>query len=179
MRETKPKAGAMAGKVAKKKRVKLLRGDLFEFSAENGRLGYGVITIPGVAFHAAFMKTMHTARPAIDALLADDIALIGTTTDALFYHGHWAVIAHDFPLPKDIPFPNWKVGINGELRTTDFEGRRHWPMRPDELSLLDYKTSWSPGIFQKAIEALNGIGEWRESYEQLTPAYARLRVTRA
>lgn len=171
----------MAGKVVKKKkrRVKLLRGDLFEFSDEDGRLGYGIVTIPGGVLHAVFMKTMYAERPKMEAIIADDIALVGTTMDSLFYHGRWVVIAHDIPLPQDIPFPNWKVQINGELRTTDFEGQHHWPIRPDEVDLLDFKTSRAPIAFQKAIEALNGIGEWRDSYEELTPAYARRRVTRA
>jgi hypothetical protein len=166
------------GTVAKRKRVKLLRGDLFEFSADDGRLGYGIVIIPGGVLHAAFMKTMHSKRPSNNELVADEIALVGTTMDALFYHGRWVVIAHDFPIPPDIPLPNWKVQINGELRTTDFEGQRHWPIRPDEIDLLDFKTSRAPIAFQKALEALNGIGEWRESYEELTPAYASRRVTR-
>ncbi len=99
--------------------------------------------------------------------------------DGLFHYGLWVVIGHGFPLPQNIPFPNWKVEIEGELRTTDFEGRRHWPIRPDEVNLLDYKTSRAAIAFQKGIEALNGIGEWNESYERLTVEYARRRVTRS
>jgi hypothetical protein len=168
----------MVGTVAKKRRVKLLQGDLFEVSGEDGRLGYGIVTMPGGVLHAAFMKTMYAERPSIETILADEIALVGTTMDSLFFHGRWVVIAHDQPLPQDIPFPNWKVQINGELRTTDFEGLRHWPIRPDELGLLDFKTSRAPIAFQRAIEALNGIGKWRDSYDKLTLAYARRRVTR-
>jgi putative transposase len=41
------------------------------------------------------------------------------------------------------------------------------------------RTSRSTIAFQKAIEALNGIGEWRDSYEKLTTAYVRRGVTRA
>ena len=41
------------------------------------------------------------------------------------------------------------------------------------------RTSRAPIAFQKAIEALNDIGEWRDSYEKLTAAYVRRRVTRA
>lgn len=163
---------------AKPKRVKLLRGDLFEFSAPDGRLGYGVVVIPGGVLHAAFMKTLHYTRPSSEELVADGIALVGTTMDSLFYHGRWNVITRNFPIPPNIPFPNWKVQINGELRVTDFEGQLHWPIRPGEIDLLDYKTSRAPIAFQKALEALNGIGDWRESYEELTLQYAARRVTR-
>ena len=41
------------------------------------------------------------------------------------------------------------------------------------------RTSRAIIAFQKAIEALNGIGEWRDSYEKLTTAYVRRGVTRA
>lgn len=167
----------MSGNVGSK-RVKLRRGDLFELRAADGRLGYGVVLRPGGVLDAVFFRTLHASRPAADVIIEDEIALIGTTMDALFYHGRWTVIGHDFPIPDGLPFPNWKVNIDGKLHATDFEGKTHWPIRNDELDLLDFKTSRSPIGFQKALEALNGVGEWREDYEALTPAYARRRMTR-
>lgn len=164
---------------SKRKRVKLRQGDLFELSVSDGRLGYGLVIIPGGVLYAAFFKSLHGSRPDIASLLADEIALVGTTMDSLFYHGRWSVIARDQPIPAAIPFPNWKVKIGGELRTTDFEGRTHWSMRPDEIELLDYKFSRAPLGYQDALEALNGLGEWQDSYDKLTPAYAARRVTRA
>lgn len=163
----------------KRKRVKLRRGDLFEFPVADGRLGYGLVIIPGGVLYAVFFRRLHKSRPEFASLLADEIALVGTTMDALFYHRRWSVIAHDQPVPSSIPFPNWKVKIGGEFRTTDFEGRNHWPMRPGEIDLLDYKFSQSPLNYQEALEAINGLGEWQDSYDKLTPAYAARRVTRA
>jgi hypothetical protein len=99
--------------------------------------------------------------------------------DSQFCRGRWTVIARDLPISPSIPFPNWKVKIGAELRVTDFEGHNHWPIRPDEVDLLDYKFSRAPLGYQDALEALNGLGEWQESYNKLTPAYAARRVTRA
>ncbi|CAN5500247.1 hypothetical protein BH10PSE3_BH10PSE3_26130 [soil metagenome] len=163
----------------KPKRVKLRRGDLFEFATADGRFAYGVVLTPGGVLNAFFLKTLHTSRPAFATLVKDEVALIGTTMDALFYHGQWVVVDRDFPIRPGLPFPNWKVGIGGTLHATDFEGEFYWPIRADEIDLLDYKFSCSPMTFQNALEALNGIGEWREDYERLTPAYAKRRVTRA
>lgn len=164
---------------SKRKRVKLRQGDLFELPVTDGRLGYGLVIIPGGVLYAAFFRGLHSSRPDMASLLAEEIALVGMTMDSMFYHGRWSVIAHDQPIPAAIPFPNWKVKIGGELRTTDFEGRYHWSMRPDEIDLLDYKFSRAPLGYQNALEAINGIGEWQESYDELTLAYAARRVTRA
>lgn len=163
---------------SKRTRVKLRHGDLFEFPVTDGRLGYGLIVIPGGVLYAVFFRSLHSSRPDIASALADEIALVGTTMDSLFYHGRWSVIAHDQPIPATIPFPNWKVKIGDELRTTDFDGRNYWPMRPDEVDLLDYKWSRAPLAFQDALEALNGLGEWQASYDKLTPTYAARRMTR-
>jgi hypothetical protein len=90
------------------KRVKHRRGDLFEFCAADGRLGYGVVLSPGGVLNAIFFRTLHASRPPTEVIAEDGIALIGTTMDALFYHGRWTVIGHDFPIPDGLPFPNWK-----------------------------------------------------------------------
>ena len=164
--------------IVKRKRVRLRRGDLFEFATTDGRLAYGVVLAPGGVLNAIFLKTLHTSRPTIDELARDEVALIGTTMDGLFYHGDWAVIDRDFPIPQHLPFANWKVAMNGELHSTDFDGKSVGPIWPDEIKLLDYKFSSAPMVFQDALEALNGIGEWREEYERLTPMYARRRMTR-
>jgi hypothetical protein len=164
---------------SKRKRVKLRQRDLFEFSVTNGQLAYGMVIIPGGVLYAAFFRGLHSSRPGIAVAVADEVALVGTTMDSEFYHGRWSVIAHDQPIPRAIPFPNWKVKIGEELRTTDFEGRNHWPMRPEEADLLDYKFSQSPLEYQDALEALNGLREWQVNYDKLTPAYAARRMTRA
>jgi len=162
----------------KTKRTRLRRGDIFEFSTTDGRLAYGVVLTPGGVLNVLFLKTLHASRPTVEMLFEDDIALVGTTMDALFYHKHWVVIGRDFPVPPDLPRPNWKIAIDGQLHTTDFEGESLGPIRADEIELLDYKSSFAPIMFQDALEALNGIGEWREAYEPLTPAYAKCRMTR-
>lgn len=162
----------------KRRRVNLRRGDLFEFSALDGRHGYGLVVIPGGVLYALFFRSLYAARPDISALLDDPVALVGTTMDSQFYHGRWTVIANDIPLPAKIPYPNWKVKIGDGFYTASFEGSPSWPMRPDEIGLLDYQFSRSPLGYQDAIEALNGLRAWEDSFEKLTWAYAAERVTR-
>jgi hypothetical protein len=40
---------------AKRKRVKLCRGDLFEFQVVDGRLAYGLVVIPGGVLYTLFL----------------------------------------------------------------------------------------------------------------------------
>jgi hypothetical protein len=166
--------------VAKKgrSRVKPTRGDVFEFAVSDERLGYGVVVLGGGVPYIVILKSLYRDRPSLAELVADEIALVGETMDALFYHGRWVVVYEDFPIPASIPFPNWKVGINGVPHTTDFAGTKHRPMRAGEAELLDYKFSRAPIAYQTALEAIHGLAEWRDDYEKLTPAYAARRVIR-
>jgi hypothetical protein len=161
-----------------RKRIKLVPGDVFEFTVSDGRLGYGVIVLGGGVPYVIILKSLHATRPELTALCADEIALVGTTMDSLVYHGRWVVVYQGFPIPSRVPFPNWKVGTGAEVRTTDFSGNLSWPMRADEIDLLDFKFSRSPIGYQTALEAMHGLAEWREDYEKLTIGYAAKRVTR-
>jgi hypothetical protein len=168
--------------VAKRKIVKLSEGDVFELTLPDGRLGYGIIVKRGKLKgggtpYIAILGSAHENRPSMEALARDEVAFAGWTTDALVYHGRWNVIAHDAPLPS-IPLPNFKVEMDDKLYVTDVDGELIDEATRAERELLDYQFSRSAIGFQDAFEALHGFGEWDTSYEKLTPAYARARVTR-
>lgn len=168
----------MASSAPKKRRVTAKAGDIFEFAAPDGRFGYGLAVHGEPDLYVAMFGELFAARPSVADLLESRLSFVGATMDALFYHRRWTVVYNGFPIPADIPFPNWKVQREGKLVTTSFDGRTWSPMRPDEAELLDFKTSRSPIAYQNAVEALNGLSEWQESYEQLKIDYARQRVTR-
>ena len=164
----------------KRKRLVLKEGDIFEFGVPDGRLGYGVIVMPnsGVPY-VIILASLHQSRPSIAEIAGDQIALVGWTTDALIYHDRWRIVGHDFPRRIDIPFPNWKVGMEGKTYVTDVTGELIDEATPEEEGLLDYQFSRSAISYQNAFEALSGFNEWDESHEKITPAYARQRITRA
>ncbi|QTH19821.1 hypothetical protein HRJ34_15770 [Rhizorhabdus wittichii] len=173
----------MGNKSISRKRVKLAEGDLFELDVPDGRHGYGVIVKhgglkSGGTPYVAIFKSIHRERPELTELIREEVALAGWTMDALVYHGRWNVIAHSLPLPN-IPFPNFKVEMEGKFYVTDVEGELVGEATPAELELLDYKFSRAPIAFQMAFEALHGFGDWQERYEELTPAYSRARITRS
>lgn len=172
----------MADKLIRRKRTKLSEGDLFEFELPDGRLGYGIIVERGGLNNGrtpylAIFRAAHQERPDLNQVIRGEVALAGWSMDALVYHGKWRVIAHGLPRP-DIPLPNFKVKMNGKICVTDVWGRPIDEATPIEQELLDFKFSSSPVIFQDALEALHGFGDWQAGYDKLTPVHARQRVTR-
>jgi len=161
------------------KRVMLRPGDVFEMPLADGRLGYGVIVLGGDVPHVIILRSIHHKQPELAELAKDGIALVGQTMDALIYHGRWSIVFQNYPMRADVPFPNWKVRIDGQMVVTDFSGRQALgPLSPEESELLDCKFMRSPIAYQDALEALHGLQAWQEEYNQLTMAYASARVTR-
>ncbi len=160
------------------KHVKLKAGDVFEMPLANGGLGYGVAILGGGTPYIIVLRTLHTERPHIDVLASDAIALVGWTMDALVFHGRWSVVFSDYPARNDVPYPNWKVHISGEMHTTDSAGNVLGPATLAEINLLDNQSSRAPIAFQNALEALHDLQPWRPDYDRLAPAYLSARMTR-
>lgn len=161
------------------KRIKLKPGDVFEMPLADGRLGYGVIILSDITQYVIILRSIYQTRPELAALARDDIAFVGETTDALIHHGSWSIVFHDYPVRTDVPFPNWKVAVEGQTIVTNFSGRVLGPPLAKEAELLDFKFSRSPIAYQDALEALHRLQAWSESYEKLTATYAAARMTRA
>lgn len=160
------------------KRIAVKAGAVFEMHLPDGRLGYGIIVVGGGVPYVAILNTLHEKRPPLADLNSDEVALVGWTMDSLIDHGSWTIIGIDNGPRRDVPFPNFKVNLAGVLQTTDFQGKIIGPSRPDEIDLLGYRFSSSPLIYQDALMALNGIGDWQDHFDKLLPAHAHARVTR-
>jgi len=173
----------VAKDASKRKRVRLKAGDIFELTVPDGRLGYGVVVMPGVLKgggtpYIIILQSLHSSQPSLADLAGDEIALVGWTMDALVYHGRWRVVGHDYPARIDVPFPNWKVGRGGVTYVIDVMGEIIDEATAEEQELLDLQWSRAPIGFQNAFEAMHGFRNWDEHYDKLTAAYARKRMTR-
>src|SRR4051794_32821450 len=112
---------------AKRKRIKLREGDVFELAVPDGRFGYGIVVKRGGLKnggtpYVAMFGSLHDERPNLAGLIGEEVVLAGWTMDALVYHGRWNVVAHDLPRPS-VPLPNYKVEVDGRFYVTDVEGR--------------------------------------------------------
>ena len=172
----------IADTAKKRKRVKLTEGEVFELALPDGRFGYGMVVKQGklknggTPFVAVF-GSAHSERPDLAKIVSDPVALAGWTMDALVYHGRWNVIGRSLTRPP-IPFPNFKVGMEGKVYATDVDGNLIDEATPEERELLDFRWTRAPIAFQNAFEALHGFGDRQEHYDQFTPDYSRARITR-
>jgi hypothetical protein len=172
----------MADTTKKRKRIKLSEGDLFELNLPDGRFGYGIIVKRGKLNNGgtpyiAVFASAHKERPNLASLVGEPVALMGWTTDALVYHDQWRVIAHNLPRPN-LPLPNFKVEMGGKFYVTDTNGRVIDEATPSERELLDYKSGRAPIAFQNAFEALHGLRDWQENYDELRANYSQARIAR-
>jgi hypothetical protein len=172
----------MVEKAKRRKRIKLDEGDIFEMPLPDGRFGYGIILRRGTLTgggtpYIAIYHAVHSERPSASDIVRGEIALAGWTTDALVYHGEWTVVADSVQLPS-VPYPNFKVNVEGKMYVTDVDGKLLDEATASERELLDYQFSRTAICYQDAFEALNGFREWEVNYEKLTPAYSALRLTR-
>lgn len=172
----------MAEKTNRRKRIKLSEGDIFEMPLPDGKFGYGIILrrggLPGGGTpYIAIYHAVHSERQDASDIVCGKIAFAGWTTDSLIYHGKWTVIAGSAQLPS-VPFPNFKVAVEGKIHVTDVEGKLLGEATAAEQELLDYQFSRAAIFYQDAFEALNGFRKWDVNYEKLTPDYSAARVTR-
>lgn len=173
---------AMVEKTHRRKRVKLSEGDIFEMPLPDGKLGYGIILrrgglTSGGTPYIGIYHAVHSERQDATSIVCGEIVLTGWTTDSLIHQGNWTVTAGGMPLPS-VPFPNFKVAVEGKMYVTDVEGQLLDEATLAERELLDYQFSRTATCYQDAFEALNGFRNWDVNYEKLTPAYSAARVTR-
>lgn len=155
---------------------KVSEGDIFEIPIPDGRRGYGQVIVGGKVFYIAVFRGLHHVQPDLGELIQDDILLVGWTVDALIYHGEWKIVGNRPPTSPRVPFPSYKVLVNGRPCTHDFNGDNFRPATPRDLELLENKTTVAPIRYQNALLAFHGFGEWRSDYNELTAQHARHRV---
>jgi hypothetical protein len=160
----------------RKRSVRIKTGDIIAMSLPNGKLGYGQVIVGGVMFYVAVFRQIFDSPPELDELLQGEIIFVGWTTDALIYHSLWRVVGNRLPIAARVPFPTYKVRINGVAHIHDFNGENRRPASPEHWELLDYHASHAPIRYQNALLAHHGFGEWKDYYDEITIEHARRRV---
>lgn len=146
-------------------------GDVFEVPLSDGRFAYGVAVVGGGCPYVFVLKSAHDVRPLRPEALQDEIALVGWTMDALIHLKRWPIVGKSYPTRPDVPFPNWKVTIRGQMMITDFAGTPLRVATPTEAAALDLQSSRAPIAFQNAMDAVHGLKPWLDTYDRLTVAY--------
>lgn len=157
------------------KRPKARIGDVFQIPLHPGQVGHGQVVAvnsgPGPLYVVIFRRAWPLdAQPDIRNIVADEIALVAPTMDALIWHGKWPLVGNLAPELDRVPFPAYRITVGAADRwfvETFDHARRRLP-NPGELEKLTNPTSVAPIRLQRAIRAINGLEPWDPTWNELT-----------
>ncbi len=162
---------------AKRSRPCLDLGDVFTIPLDDERVGYGQIVDrwgkSGGHFYFAVFDGVHPAdaEPDLDAVLAEPLALLGLSMDALLLHGHWRVVGHREVDTAAVPWPAYKEGVSPRVfDVVDYTGQRRRRATPEEAEALPFRAVVAPIVIEDALKALHGLKNWNPAYDKLRPA---------
>jgi hypothetical protein len=112
--------------------MELKVGDLFSFPIDDERVGFGQIMAPwgesGGHFYFGIFDGIYPLRdsPDLDAVVANPLALLALSLDALLVHGHWEIVGHRQLDEGRVPWPAYKEGVSppGTFDVVDYTGQR-------------------------------------------------------
>ena len=154
--------------------VKPRRGDVLKIhvSADLVAVAQIILTLGhGVLLVAVF--------PAVESTRSDDELrrmihlkpnLVVTTMSSSIRAGQWAVI-ENADVSHDIPIPVYVVPVGPQQidHLQDAHGKIYRPASPEEARELRAPTSFSPVAVEKAIQAVNGLREWEQRFDNMIP----------
>lgn len=155
------------------------RGDVFELPAPDGRRGLGQVVRDGDVMYVIVFEGIFRTLPDCKTLRELAVLLAAWTTDSWFFHGRWSVCMNCPVAENNVPLPSYLIQINGEHFVQDFDGKIIHPATTDNVRELRYRSNFAPIRLQNAFLANNGLGEWDDSYGELSAETAWQRVLRS
>jgi hypothetical protein len=153
------------------KKIKLKVGDLFRFRVSDAEFGFGQIVLSKILQYIVIYEPIFSGVDDIAKIPQSRILLSGWTNDARFFSGDWAVVAN-MPLSQEVVFPEYKVGTGQDCRITDVNGKILRAATQAEEHRLQFKTTHSPIIYEKAFHA-HHFGGWESRFDNLVLDRAR------
>jgi len=164
---------SFGGIVAKRPKARV--GDIFQIPLDTQIVGYGQVVAvnigPGPLYVVVFNRAWpREEKPDLAAIVADEIALVAPTMDALIWHGKWPLVDNLPPDLARVPFPAYRISVGAADRwfVESFDNSRRRPPKTGELEKLTLPTSFAPIRLQKAIRAIKGLEPWDPTWDELT-----------
>lgn len=155
-------------KMAKKVKAKI--GDVFQIPIDDARVGYGqVVLFPEKSslFICVFAATTPPGvEPDLNEIVRSDILLAGSTYDGKLWHGHWPIVGNVTTNLPSIALPVYKSGMGATAIVETLDNSRRRPATKQEEEFLPFRHYAAPGVFEDALKAIAGLGEWR--YDKLS-----------
>jgi hypothetical protein len=153
------------------KGIKVHVGDVFQIPVSKDCSGFGQILADdeGILLMAIFDRRAGSDKlPSLETIVSSDLLFIANSFDTRISRGYWSIIGNLTPDRARIPLPNYKVGRGGaEMYVENYEANKTRVATPEELALLDLRSSWSPKVLEDALKAHWGSGPWNDHYNRL------------
>jgi hypothetical protein len=150
-------------------------GDIFLVPIDEGRFVFGQIideykaTLLVAIFEGVFRRGIDT----IAELKKRSPILLASTFDALLHNGSWPILGADLDSLRECERPEFLVGSNESCLVEDFHGRVMRKASAQDVEQLGYRNVVAPIRVQRATQAVNGVGEWQDSFDRLRVTEAR------
>ena len=153
--------------------MKWKKGDVFTVPIDEDHVGIGQIAealkdqLYVVIFNG---KHPRDDLPSIPSAVEQPHLLASMTLDAKLYHGHWEVIGNTTENLTAEDLPWFKVRINDVMHVESCDKKTLRPATEEEERTLPIRSTYSPAVLEKALQAEYGVIEAK-------PAYAELRCS--
>ncbi len=159
------------------KKIRVNSGDVVEIPIDESRVGFAHVVkrkhaLDLIVFQNAFAKAENYD---LDAVLTSPVAFLGQSNDALIWHGLWMVKGNRAPRYDHLPWPNFKILSDGQYVVKDYFENTLRVATDEDLKAYDLPWSRAPIGYQKALQALHGIGDWRDDFSKMSIQYCERR----
>lgn len=155
-------------------KAKISVGDVFQITIDSARVGYGQVVlrpeknVKGVLFICVYAETTRPGEiPSIRQIVQSDILLAGNTFDAKLNHRHWPIVGNITDNLPSIALPHYKCAQSDAVVVENLERTRRRQATAAEANELPLRTYTSPAVFELALKAIGGVGEWRDEFDDL------------
>lgn len=157
--------------------MKLHKGDIFEFTINNGRFCYGQIinVLEKKAITIIIFEGIYKSRPVVEELFSNAILFFGNTFDAKLYHKDWIIFDNYMENINSIVLPFYKVGID-PVYIEDFFKKTIRQAKSFEADVLYFRSYVAPVRFESAVKAYYKLIEWDDVFDELLYSNILLRT---
>ena len=155
-------------------RVQINPGDVFQIPIDSERVGYGQVVlrpeqnVRSVLFVCVYAQTTRPHEsPNVQQIILSDILLAGLTFDAKLHNGDWPIVGSVTENLPNIALPNYKYRMSEKAVVETLDRRRRRWATPEEEKSLPFRTYASPMVFELALKAISGVGQWRDDFNNL------------
>jgi hypothetical protein len=155
-------------------RVQINVGHVFQIPIDSERVGYGQVVlrpeqnVKSVLFVCVYAQTTRPDEsPNAQQIVLSDILLAGLTFDAKLNNGDWPIVGSVTENLPSIALPNYNYRMSEKAVVETLDRRRRRWATPEEEQSLPFRTYASPMVFELALKAIGGVGQWRDDFNDL------------